>query len=146
MAEARGFTAEFGKIMIYHLSKDKNLKVLTPKIPECAVAINEDVKTKRVCFSDFIEGCLSSLQDLPNKYYVYVPDQDLKEADLHYPTVDEVRDAKRNHEVWIMKEVKVKCIGIIQTENYDWKTQHNTGRGRVTFFHYPYKWIEKREQ
>lgn len=130
--------------MLYHLSTNGNLKVLTPKVPEYA-AFYEDKKTKRICFSDFIEGCLSSLQDLPNKFYVYIPKNKIAESDIYIPNVDEVRNAKINHEVWVMREVKVKCIGIIQTENWDWSKRYNSGRGRVTFFHYPYKWIEKIE-
>lgn len=122
------------------------MKVLTPKVPECAVSIYEDVVTKRVCFSDFIEGCLSALQDMPRKYYVYVPVGNIKEDALYIPTVDDVRDAKYTHEVWILNEIKVKCIGIIQSKDYDWKEQHNTGKGRTTFFHYPYEWIRKYKQ
>ena len=38
--------------MLYHLSKDGDLKILTPKVPESAVASFEDVTTKRICFSD----------------------------------------------------------------------------------------------
>lgn len=129
--------------MLYHLSQDANLSVLTPRVPECAVPAYEDVTTKRVCFSDFIEGCLSALQSLPGVYHVYVPAEDLKEEDIHYPDAYEVRDSKCTHEIWVMKEVKVKRIGSIVTENYDWSKQHNSGRGRVTFFHYPYKWIEE---
>lgn len=129
--------------MLYHLSTIGNLSVLTPKIPECAVPIYEDVITPRVCFSDFIEGCLSALQDLPKRYYVYIPDEELDTSDLHYPTVYEVRDMKCTHEVWVTREVKVKCIGIIQSKEYDWKKDHNSGRGRITFFHYPYEWVEK---
>ena len=122
------------------------MKVLTPRVPECAVSIYEDVVTKRVCFSDFIEGCLSALQDMPRKYYVYVPVGNIKEDALYIPTVDDVRDAKYTHEVWILNEIKVKCIGIIQSKDYDWKEQHNTGKGRTTFFHYPYEWIGKYKQ
>lgn len=129
--------------MLYHLSTNGNLEVLTPRVPEGVVSMYEDTKTKRICFSDFIEGCLSSLYDIPRKYYVYIPECKVDEADIYYPTVDEVRDAKINHEVWITKEIKVKCIGIIQTDIWDWKKLHNSGRGRVTFFHYPYEWIEK---
>lgn len=129
--------------MLYHLSTKKNLKVLTPRVPECALSSHEDVKTERICFSDFIEGCLSSLQDIPNKYYVYVPDQELNESDIHIPTVDEVIDAKYTHEVWVMKEIKVKCIGVIKSEYYDWSKHHNSGRGRTTFFHYQYEWNKK---
>lgn len=130
--------------MLYHLSTNGNLKVLEPRVPRYAVETHEDVKTKRICFSGFIDGCLSALQDLPNKFYVYVPEREVNETDIHIPTVDEVIDAKCNHEVWVMREIKVKCIGVIQTENYDWTKRHNTGKKqRVTFFHYPYKWIER---
>ena len=131
--------------MLYHLSTNGKLKKLTPRVPECAVSIYEDIETPRICFSDFIEGCLSALQDIPNTYYVYVPEQEVDEAYIHIPTVDEVRDAKYTHEVCVMRETKVKCIGMIQTENWDWSKRHNSGRGRTTFFHYPYKWVEKND-
>lgn len=124
--------------MYYHLSTKPNLTVLTPRIPECAVSIYEDTGTKRVCFSDFIGGCLSALQDLPRKYYVYVP---VDNVEMYKPSVDEVRDAEFTHEFWCLKSITVKCIGIIESFDYTKVEQHNSGRGRVAFFHYPYKWI-----
>lgn len=129
--------------MLFHLSSDKALTKLTPRVPECAIPIHEDISIKRICFSNSIDGCLSALEQGPYKYYVYIIDDIIDEHDMHYPTVDEVRDAKYTHEVWILKEVKVKCIGKIKCSNYDSSRQHNSGRGRVTIFHYPYKWIEK---
>lgn len=129
--------------ILYHLSIDKNLKKLTPRVPECVVSMYEDTVTKRVCFSDWIAGCLSSLQDIPRKYFVYVPDEELDSNELYYPCVKDVRDSKYTHEVWVLKEVKVKCIGIIQSFDCDWTKRHNTGNGRTTLFHYPYKWLEK---
>lgn len=132
--------------ILYHLSEQGGLEKLTPRIPECAVPIYEDTSTERVCFSDFIEGCLSALQDLPRKYYVYIPQDEIRNEDLYYPTVDDVRDAKYTHEVWVLKEVKVKCIGIIKSLDYDWTKRHNTGRGTTTFFHYPYQWVRKYSQ
>lgn len=128
--------------MLYHLSLQSNLSELIPNVPECAVSIYENTTIKRVCFSDFIEGCLSAMQDLPHKYYVYTP---IQNVNVYTPSVDEVRDVKINHEYWVLDKVKVKCIGIIQSENYVKFEQHNSGRGRVTFFHYPYTWIEKYE-
>lgn len=130
--------------MLYHLSTDGNLSVLTPRVPECAVESIEDTTIKRVCFSDFIGGCLSALQSLPGVYYVYIPDQELSEEDIHHPTVYEARDAEYTHEVWVMKEVKVKCIGAIRTDDYDWAKVRNSGRGNVIFLHYPYEWIERK--
>lgn len=127
--------------MLYHLSTNPNIKRLMPKIPSCAVGQYENLTAKRICFSDSIENCLSALQDIPNKFYVYTP---IKENIATYtPTVNEVIDAKIHHEVWSFKAVNVKCIGIIQSENYTEVTRHNSGRGRVCFFKYPYKWIKK---
>lgn len=128
--------------MYYHLSLDPNLTVLTPKIPECALAMYEDVSRPRVCFSDFIEGCLSALHDYPRKFYVYVP---VNNVELYSPTVSEVLDVKFTHEYWSLKPIEVKCIGIIQSDDYIKTEQHNTGRGRITFFYYPYKWLERFE-
>lgn len=127
--------------MLYHLSERPNINRLMPRIPSYAIAEYENLTIKRVCFSNSIECCLSALQDIPKKFYVYTP---VKENIVTYtPTVDEVRDAKIHHEVWSLKPVNVKCIGVIETENYINATKHNSGRGRVWFFHYPYKWVMK---
>lgn len=126
--------------MLYHLSKSKNLIKLTPRVPECVVPSYEDSITKRICFSDSIEGCLSAIQE-PGEYYVYNIDQKTYENDLYIPSVYDVRDAKYTHEVWILKEVNVKCIGKIKSFNYDSVKYYNSGRGRVAVFHFPYEWI-----
>lgn len=131
--------------MLYHLSKDSKLETLTPKIPECAISMYEDIETKRVCFSDSIDGCLSALQT-PGKYYVYVPIENIQEESLYYPTVDDVRDAKYTHEVWVLSEVKVKCIGAIKSPNIYTTESHNSGRGRVTVFHYQYEWLKYKKK
>lgn len=47
--------------MIYHLSKNPNLHILTPRIPEKAIEGIEDTTTPRVCFSTSINGCLNAL-------------------------------------------------------------------------------------
>lgn len=44
--------------MLYHLSQDPNLTILTLRIPKHAVSWNEDVSIPRVCFSPTIKGCL----------------------------------------------------------------------------------------
>ncbi len=129
--------------MLYHLSRDNKLKTLTPKVPECAVPGYEDTETKRVCFSDSVDGCLSAIQS-PGKYYVYIPKEGIPQDSIYYPTVDDVRDAKYTHEVWILSEVKVKCMGIIKSSDmYYFTERHNSGRGRVTVFHYQYEWLRK---
>lgn len=133
-------------VFLYHLSIYKDLKELTPNIPKCAISMYEDTTIRRICFSDWIEGCLSALQDIPKQYFVYVPlTYENINKKIYYPSVKEVRDSKYTHEVWILDKIKVKCIGIIQSFDCDWSKRHNTGNGRTTFFHYPYKWIEKWE-
>lgn len=128
--------------MLYHLSKNGKLKTLTPKVPEGALPEYEDTKTKRVCFSDSIDGCLSSLMN-PGKYYVYIPKEDIREDSIYYPTVDDVRDAKYTHEVWLLSEIEVKCIGIIKSSDIYLKERHNSGKGRVTIRIYQYEWLRK---
>ena len=57
--------------------------------------------------------------------------------------MNDVRDAKYTHEVWILTEIKVECIGIIKSSDVYIKERRNSGRGRVTVFHYQYEWIER---
>ena len=128
--------------MLYHLSTNKNLNILTPRIPECAISTYENTSMKRVCFSDYIGGCLSALQGIPTKYYVYVP-YNFQNENIYYPTENDVRDAKYTHEIWYLNEINVKCIGAIKSFNYDYNKKYDTNRGKITVFHYPYKWIEK---
>lgn len=126
-------------ILLYHLSTIKGLEILIPKVPETAISGLEDTSIKRVCFSDSIEGCLSALQDIPRKYYVYSP---CEEVVPYYPRVDEVRDAKYTHEVWVTKNVKVKCLGIIESWGPEGYKNHNSGRGRVAVLKYFYRWLD----
>lgn len=129
--------------MLYHLTINGGLNKLTPKIPGIAISQYENTTIKRICFSDSINGCLSALQSIPSKYFVYTLDENVEDQYIHIPTVDEVRDAKYTHEVWILREVDVRCLGIIQSQNYDYSKRHNSGRGRVTIYHYPYKWVKQ---
>lgn len=57
--------------MIYHLSKDPNIRIMTPRIPHFTATGFEDENTPRICFSTSINGCLNALEvTLPfNKYY-----------------------------------------------------------------------------
>ena len=133
--------------MLYHLSKVPNLTRLDPKIPSNALKEFEDTITERVCFSDNIYGCLSALQDIPSKYYVYVPNEKLKKKDVYKPTADDVLDCKLTHEIWVKRSLKVRCIGIIQSENHEYSIKEVIDENRsATYFHYPYKWIEKYEE
>ena len=118
--------------LYFHLSCNPNLKILTPKIPECAIPERENVITPRICFSDSISKCLSALQSIPCEYYVYTPTDDIE---LYSPTVDEVRDVKIHSEKWCLTEVEVKLLGKIQSYEYvstrtyrDWETDRKSTR------------------
>ena len=131
-------------MLLYHLSRDPNLTILTPQIPDTAISWNENVSIPRVCFAPTIEGCLSALQDIDMEYYVYTPvNQKLKGHSCR----SYVRDAPATGERWIRKPVAVKKIGKIKS--------HDTGiskpmaikyKGRtkqIWLFKYTYKWKER---
>jgi len=125
--------------MWFHLSTKKGIKILQPKVPECALAQYENTTERRVCFSDSISRCLAALQQGEGKYYVYIPAINIDDK-VYHPTVQEVRDAKWTHEVWVKDRVRVRCIGEIIVKPWDWYEYHYTGRGRIIFIHFPYKW------
>lgn len=103
---------------LYHLSSNNmNGKTIFPRVPENFFTKNgyEDSKTKRVCFSTSIDGCLRGMsQNLTNKkFYVHIPDPSYK-FNIYTPTTDEVPDSEITGEVWITKPVKLKCISLIE--------------------------------
>lgn len=51
------------KILI-HVSIDKDLKEITPRIPECAIKGTEDRTIERCCFSDDIDKCLKAIEPI----------------------------------------------------------------------------------
>ena len=40
----------------------------------------------------------------------------------------------------------LKCIGAIKSPNIYTTESHNSGRGRVTVFHYQYEWIKYKKK
>lgn len=130
--------------MLYHLSCNPNLTILTPKIPETAVAFNEDVSIPRVCFSPTIKGCLSALQSIDEEYYVYTPvNQKLK----GYSCKTHVIDAVITGERWIKKPVQVKKIGKIKPVFIgigEKRLINYKGRKElISKFIYTYEWKER---
>ena len=130
--------------MLYHLSCNPNLTILTPKIPETAVAFNEDVSIPRVCFSPTIKGCLSALQSIGAEYYVYTPvNQKLK----GYSCKTHVIDAVITGERWIKKPVQVKKIGKIKSVFIgigEKRLINYKGRKElISKFIYTYEWKER---
>ena len=55
--------------MLYHLSKDPNLSILTPRISKKIIEGIEDNTTPRVSFSTSINGCLNALGVFRSEIY-----------------------------------------------------------------------------
>lgn len=120
----------------YHISSDnRNGEKFKPRVPDCRMD-EEDGKTKRVCFSTSIIGCLSAINvqsyfnAIDKTFYVHVPIN--YKGKIHKPTKKEVPDVIETREKWFLNSVKMKCIGKIKIYP-SWKSE----RG-ITF-----KWIEK---
>ena len=120
----------------YHISSDyQGDKKFKPRIPDCRMDA-EDGKTKRVCFSTSIMGCLCAISaksytsNLDRCFYVHIPVG--YRGKIHKPTKKEVPDVIETREKWFLNTVKLKCIGRIKIYP-SWKRKHG-----LTF-----KWIEK---
>lgn len=132
---------------IYHLSPSNlNNTFLHPRTPDNFFTKNgfEDARTKRVCFSTEIDGCLLGMSmNLTGKIlYVHQPVSDVR---IIRPTVKQVPDSKITKEVWVKDKVKIKCIGIIQvikdkgTDGIPFKYGNNVAE----LYEWDWKWIKK---
>jgi hypothetical protein len=122
----------------YHISDiNQNRRKFRPRVPKDRLP-EEDGKTKRVCFSTSINGCIyaigfdeiffmfSKFHDYT--YYVHIPLD--YSGNIYKPTVKEVPDVRETREKWFLDTVKLKCIGKI-------KIYQSKNRG-VRF-----RWLEK---
>lgn len=111
------------KIKLYHVSFDIDneplCKRFVPRVPE-SHEYGEDNKTKRICFSDSIEGCLDSIGEnkLPDiitgktKIIVWekvfsISDSELVDWKYLYEN-DLVCDAAMTHEYWYKKPITIE--------------------------------------
>ena len=131
---------------LFHLSTS-NLdgKTLKLRIPSNYLIDNgfEDDKTKRVCFSTTIDGCLSAMSSniKDKEFYVHVPDE---EVSMKTPSIEEVPDVKITHERWILTDVKLKCIGKIKVgEAKEKGLTYTYGKNTATLYEWNYKWVDK---
>lgn len=119
----------------YHVSSDnQDDKKFKPRIPDCRMD-EEDGKTKRVCFSTSILGCLYAISAInymntDKIFYVHVPYN--YKGKIHKPTIKQVPDVRITREKWFLNQVRLKCIGKIKIQ-----TTLKKKMG-VTF-----KWVEK---
>lgn len=102
---------------MYFLS-DKNMdsKILRPRIPSNFFTRNgfEDDSIPRISFAPSIDKCLMGLsQNLEGKrLYVHIPIIENK-TKISKPTKIQVPDSQITREIWILTDVKIKCIGTI---------------------------------
>lgn len=135
------------KEIFYHLSEKPSLDLLTPKIPKYAVSLYEEKKTPRVCFSKSIKGCLSALQIENDELYVYTMVD--SNTEIYTPSHFEVVDAFLTEEIWVLNEVKVKCLGKIHAQNLHTNEKIvdvinlNEELDTICLRNYDWYWIEK---
>lgn len=98
----------------YFVSSESNLKRLKPRVPVNYFTKNgyEDSKTRRVCFSSSMRGCLAALsQNLKGKHFTVYSPEDIKSHRVYKPNNKAVPDSDITDEMWICSPVKLKKIG-----------------------------------
>ena len=97
---------------LYHLSPHLlSVEQLTPRVPDNFLVKKgfEDNKTKRVSFSNRLDGCLramsSNLKDKVLFIYRASPDKAIT------PTIKQVPDAHLTFEKWVLKPVNIQLVG-----------------------------------
>ena len=128
---------------LYHLS-ETNLdgSTVTPKIPTNFLIKNgyEDSTTPRICFAPSIDKALTTMsQNLKGRdFYVHTPDG---VVETKHPTAEEVPDVGVTGEIWVTKQVKLKCIGKIHVVSDDGKPgiTYSYGDGKTAEL-YGWKW------
>jgi hypothetical protein len=100
---------------LFHLSYHKGLNKLTPRIPECLIKGSEDSTIKRICCSNNISNCLKSINPFRGDIlYVYEISDEFPDVIEPIQVVEYVPDAEYTKEYWILNEVKINFVGIIE--------------------------------
>lgn len=144
------FIYEYAKIepkKVYRLHKENgNGKTVNPEIPNNFFTKNgyEDNTTKRVCFTTSINKCLMAMSQNCKDMILYVHIPDGKYT-LYKPTIQEVPDSRVTGEVWILRPVKLKCIGKIHVIEDAGKDGHpfQYGNNTAELYDWDWEWIER---
>lgn len=120
--------------LMFHVSlkNDMDGKIISPQLPsyitdggELDDNYQEDTKTKRLCVSPSIEGCLIAIlnynkirEHAGDKFYVYTPEKPFSQY-KHKTNKEIVKDklvfdANITKEAWILEPCKLKLYGIIK--------------------------------
>jgi hypothetical protein len=131
---------------LYHISKNPNLSVMIPRVPENSFTQTglEDGKTKRICFAQTIDACIAAIGSarFGDIYFVYSPVSVDPKA-VYKPKPSEVPDAKYTHEVWYLKPVAVKKVKTIVVGSPYLYQLIMSARGDVALLHSSHKAFKK---
>jgi hypothetical protein len=152
---------------LYHLSKDANLKKLSPRIPKDVMNNEnpfEENTIPRISFSESINGCILGLQLKESqfekgicRFYVYQPAIVENTHLVSNYTINNKRlvfDSIITKEWWGLNSVHVKKIGIIEVQEKPFKTIEFTPlrigdkkflkpNGKLDTFQYNFKWVKQ---
>jgi hypothetical protein len=121
----------------YHISSTKLDKlILKPRIPKSIMEGFEDCRTKRVCFSTSMIGCIEAVTCCNSyyyseKFYVYKPIN--YTGKIVKPSEEQVIDVESTREKWFTNKVNVQCIGKIRAWGLNKRNRKSIR----------WKWIEK---
>lgn len=152
---------------LFHLSKDSNLKKLSPRIPRDVKNKDnpfEDNTIPRISFSESIDGCILGLQLKESQFekgiyrlYVYQP---IIHDNTHLVSNNTINhyglvfDSHITKEWWGLNSVHVKKLGIIEIYEKPFKTiefkplrigdkKFLKPNGKLDTYQYNYKWIKQ---
>lgn len=136
----------------FHVSSTKSPLNLVPRVPSNYFTKNgyEDGKTKRICFSNSIDGCLAGLsRNLSGeKLYIHIPDNYKGSIKDNLYVQKRVPDSKITGEVWFLDNVKTKVVGeLIVSEAKDEPQvfYYGDNKAELYFWKYKVKWYSIRE-
>ena len=127
----------------FHISeKNRNNEMFRPRIPSNTMD-GEDEKTKRICVSTCISGCIRAIIDDhcyrfdDGIYYVHVPWN--YKGKVIKPTKVQVPDVNVTKEKWLTSKVRMRCIGKIMVFRSNKRDPYKHYCGHS----YRFRWIEK---
>jgi hypothetical protein len=134
---------------LYFISqKDMADKTIMPRVPSNYFIKNgyEDSWTKRICFSDSIDGCLKGLsQNNTNKNF-YVYEGKLKpNQSVYKPNKGAVPDSEITGELWALEPTKIRKVGQIRCTGDDGKPGigFEYGNKKAELYGWNYKWLSE---
>lgn len=134
--------------VFYHLSKDGNIDILEARIPKKFHTIyGEDTETPRVSVARNVYNCVKQLnitiddvEENKADFFVY----EVIQPDQIIPTKEQVPDVFKNHEYWILHDVKATLVDKIRV--VDQEPRFNYSTGEMTGLDYEIESIDDNEE